>query len=165
MNEIRYLEHLPLTTLWLQDNPCTKEEDYRLKVISRLRHLEKLDNQEVTPQEKELAMKLYGPKQQEYRHQMEYQQHEYHRPEPYQQHKQEYIPQIYKQDYQDKYENRQKDESPKELPPKRSRWSNSPVDINPLHQVSKQLGENETYVYDEQTDQQVYEIRIINLID
>ena len=53
MNELEYLKNLPnLTVLWLWDNPCAEQADYRAQVISVLPNLVKLDNQPVGPEEK-----------------------------------------------------------------------------------------------------------------
>lgn len=53
INEIRYLQGLPnLKVLWLMDNPCAEQSDYRAFVIRNLPNLEKLDSNVVTAQEK-----------------------------------------------------------------------------------------------------------------
>ena len=41
--------------LWLSDNPCAKAADYRLQCIRQLPRLEKLDNVDVTPDERAAA--------------------------------------------------------------------------------------------------------------
>jgi Leucine-rich repeat (LRR) protein len=46
LTEVAYIKHLPfLKVLWLCGNPCADVDDYRLKVISVLEKLEKLDDQ------------------------------------------------------------------------------------------------------------------------
>jgi len=47
LDEIKYLEGLPLEVLWLTGNPCAENPDYRRFIISRLPNLKKLDNDEV----------------------------------------------------------------------------------------------------------------------
>ncbi|XP_068621719.1 dynein axonemal assembly factor 11 isoform X8 [Battus philenor] len=50
--EIRHLRHLPdLTSLWLDENPCTQHPEYRMTVLRNLPNLEKLDNVNVQPEE------------------------------------------------------------------------------------------------------------------
>ncbi|KAK2166937.1 hypothetical protein LSH36_33g04009 [Paralvinella palmiformis] len=45
LNEICYLKSLPkLRILWLADNPCAAEEQYRMTVLKHLPNLQKLDN-------------------------------------------------------------------------------------------------------------------------
>lgn len=46
-----------LQVLWLCDNPCAEEEDYRGKVIALLPNLTKLDNKDVSKDERENAFK------------------------------------------------------------------------------------------------------------
>eukprot|EP00466_Bigelowiella_natans_P011763 jgi/Bigna1/79406/fgenesh1_pg.62_\ len=46
LDEIKYLEGLPLEVLWLTGNPCAENPDYRRFIISRLPNLKKLDNDE-----------------------------------------------------------------------------------------------------------------------
>ncbi|XP_050673709.1 cilia- and flagella-associated protein 410 [Leptidea sinapis] len=56
--EIRHLKHLPdLTSLWLDENPCSRHPEYRLTVLRNLPHLEKLDNISVQPDEVQEAMR------------------------------------------------------------------------------------------------------------
>jgi hypothetical protein len=43
--------------LWLQDNPCATAENYREIVIHHLPNLVKLDNNIITPEEKQDAQK------------------------------------------------------------------------------------------------------------
>lgn len=53
INEIRYLQGLPnLKVLWLMDNPCADQTDYRAFIIRHLPNLEKLDSNAVTLEEK-----------------------------------------------------------------------------------------------------------------
>jgi len=45
LQEVRHLMNLTeLRTLWLSQNPCAEDPDYRIKVISMLPQLQKLDN-------------------------------------------------------------------------------------------------------------------------
>ncbi|CAG4965817.1 unnamed protein product [Colias eurytheme] len=56
--EIRHLRHLPdLTSLWLDENPCTLHPEYRMTVLRNLPNLEKLDNVAVHPEEVQEAMR------------------------------------------------------------------------------------------------------------
>eukprot|EP00826_Nyctotherus_ovalis_P042977 TRINITY_DN4492_c0_g3_i1.p1 TRINITY_DN4492_c0_g3~~TRINITY_DN4492_c0_g3_i1.p1 ORF type:complete len:258 (-),score=59.54 TRINITY_DN4492_c0_g3_i1:173-946(-) len=56
LSEIQYLASLRhLRVLWLWDNPCAEAADYRLHVIKALPQLVKLDNTEVTPEERQSA--------------------------------------------------------------------------------------------------------------
>ncbi|KAJ0170107.1 hypothetical protein K1T71_014035 [Dendrolimus kikuchii] len=58
LNEIRHLRHLPdLTSLWLDENPCTQHPEYRMTVLKNLPNLEKLDNVPVHPEEVQEAMR------------------------------------------------------------------------------------------------------------
>lgn len=55
--EIKYLQNLPhLKTLWLSENPCADHPNYRQYVLSVLPNLQKLDNKEVTAQERQSAL-------------------------------------------------------------------------------------------------------------
>lgn len=61
LSEIKYLTTLPnLQTLWLSDNPITKESNYRKLVIAMLPHLTKLDEVDITQQERDEATKFYN---------------------------------------------------------------------------------------------------------
>ena len=45
LNEVQFLKDLPkLKVLWLSDNPCSEEQDYRSTVLKNLPNIEKLDN-------------------------------------------------------------------------------------------------------------------------
>ncbi|XP_046974950.1 uncharacterized protein LOC124541148 isoform X1 [Vanessa cardui] len=56
--EIRHLRHLPdLTSLWLDENPCTLHPEYRMTVLRNLPNLEKLDNVVVQADEVQEAMR------------------------------------------------------------------------------------------------------------
>eukprot|EP00056_Hartaetosiga_gracilis_P000567 m.39031 g.39031 ORF g.39031 m.39031 type:complete len:232 (-) comp10258_c0_seq1:202-897(-) len=56
INEIGYLKELNrLTILWMSDNPVSKTDHYRLTLIRNLPKLEKLDNIDVTEEEREEA--------------------------------------------------------------------------------------------------------------
>ncbi|XP_045457594.1 uncharacterized protein LOC123667799 [Melitaea cinxia] len=56
--EIRHLRHLPdLTSLWLDENPCTLHPEYRMTVLRNLPNLEKLDNLVVQAEEVQEAMR------------------------------------------------------------------------------------------------------------
>ncbi|XP_063631521.1 uncharacterized protein LOC134802757 isoform X4 [Cydia splendana] len=58
LREIRHLRHLPaLTSLWLDENPCTHHPQYRLTVLRNLPRLEKLDNVAVQQEELEEAQR------------------------------------------------------------------------------------------------------------
>ncbi|XP_063370657.1 centrosomal protein of 72 kDa [Cydia amplana] len=58
LREIRHLRHLPaLTSLWLDENPCTHHPQYRLTVLRNLPRLEKLDNVDVQQEELEEAQR------------------------------------------------------------------------------------------------------------
>lgn len=55
--EIKYLQNLPhLRTLWLSENPCASHENYRKYTIKMLPNLMKLDNLDITSDEREAAM-------------------------------------------------------------------------------------------------------------
>jgi len=56
LDELRYLIDLPdLRILWLLDNPCSEQENYRAIVINTLPNIKKLDNNDVTAEERKLA--------------------------------------------------------------------------------------------------------------
>lgn len=58
LREIRHLIKLPsLKVLWLHDNPCATVDNYREIVIHHLPNLVKLDNNIITPEEKQDAQK------------------------------------------------------------------------------------------------------------
>ncbi|XP_028173615.1 cilia- and flagella-associated protein 410 isoform X2 [Ostrinia furnacalis] len=58
LGEIRHLRRLPaLTSLWLDENPCTTHPEYRMTVLRNLPNLEKLDNVPVHPEEVQEAMR------------------------------------------------------------------------------------------------------------
>ncbi|XP_075988217.1 uncharacterized protein LOC142984472 isoform X6 [Anticarsia gemmatalis] len=58
LSEIRHLRRLPdLTSLWLDENPCTQHPEYRMTVLRNLPNLEKLDNVPVQPDEVQEAMR------------------------------------------------------------------------------------------------------------
>ena len=58
--DVRDMLHLAplreLRVLWLSDNPCSEHPLYRLVAARLLPRLEKLDNKEVSPQEREEAL-------------------------------------------------------------------------------------------------------------
>lgn len=55
-SQLKYLQDLPnFRVIWLSDNPCTSQGDYRLKVLQILPNLYKIDEKEVTPEERQLA--------------------------------------------------------------------------------------------------------------
>lgn len=61
LSEIKYLTDLPaLQTLWLADNPITQEQNYRKIVIAMLPHLTKLDEVDISQQERDEATKFYN---------------------------------------------------------------------------------------------------------
>ena len=56
--EIGHLSALPkLRILWLAENPVAAQPGYRKIVIRTLRHLQKLDNQDITYEERQAACK------------------------------------------------------------------------------------------------------------
>ncbi|CAH0777718.1 unnamed protein product [Bemisia tabaci] len=56
LSDIIYLKSCPsLHCLWLDENPCAEHDNYRLTVIRNLPNLKKLDNVEITPDEKREA--------------------------------------------------------------------------------------------------------------
>lgn len=56
LSELRYLQHLPyLRILWLNENPCDQHPNYRQTVINMLPNLQKLDNKEITSEERARA--------------------------------------------------------------------------------------------------------------
>eukprot|EP00049_Salpingoeca_infusionum_P011971 m.211917 g.211917 ORF g.211917 m.211917 type:complete len:207 (-) comp15068_c1_seq2:1986-2606(-) len=56
INEIAYLMDLPaLSVLWLSGNPMSTYENYRATVIKALPRLTKLDNIEITPEERKAS--------------------------------------------------------------------------------------------------------------
>lgn len=58
LSEVQYLTSLKhLRVLWLWDNPCSQIPNYRPIVIKLLPYLAKLDNTEITPEEREAAAK------------------------------------------------------------------------------------------------------------
>jgi hypothetical protein len=59
LGEVYYLTKLPnLTTLWLSDNPCARDPNYRLFTVRCCPNLKQLDSIEVTPQERNDAQSL-----------------------------------------------------------------------------------------------------------
>lgn len=59
LSELRFLSNLSnLKTLWLLDNPCAEVKDYRKIVIKALPNISKLDNSEVTKEERESSMNV-----------------------------------------------------------------------------------------------------------
>ena len=60
--DVREILHLKscskLHTLWFKENYCSKLTDYRLYVIKNLPGLRKLDNEEITDEERKLAESL-----------------------------------------------------------------------------------------------------------
>jgi len=56
LSELQYLKKLKqLKVLWLWDNPCAEAANYRLLVIKTLPQLVKLDNTEITAEERQSA--------------------------------------------------------------------------------------------------------------
>lgn len=56
LEELRYLVDLPdLRILWLLDNPCSDQENYREIVIKTLPNIRKLDNNDVTSDERKIV--------------------------------------------------------------------------------------------------------------
>jgi len=59
LSELKYLQGLgSLKVLWLWDNPCAEQPRYRETVLAYLPNLVKLDNQAVSPEEKQAASKM-----------------------------------------------------------------------------------------------------------
>jgi hypothetical protein len=59
LGEVYYLTKLPnLTTLWLSDNPCAKDPNYRMFTVRCCPALRQLDSVEVSPQERQDAAML-----------------------------------------------------------------------------------------------------------
>jgi cilla- and flagella-associated protein len=57
LREVNYLAKLPnLKVLWLSQNPCADHPYYRQYVVKSLPNLIKLDNAEITPDERQAAM-------------------------------------------------------------------------------------------------------------
>ena len=60
LNELYYLRGLnSLQTLWLTDNPLFEKKDYRLFCIALLPQINKLDEVDITNDEKQLAKKMF----------------------------------------------------------------------------------------------------------
>lgn len=58
LSEILYLVNLPhLRILWLSENPCCSAPNYREYILQKLPNLTKLDNTDITEEEREIAMK------------------------------------------------------------------------------------------------------------
>ncbi|KAG2389508.1 hypothetical protein C9374_014068 [Naegleria lovaniensis] len=61
LSEIHFLKDLKaLRVLWLAGNPCADCENYRLKVIAYLDGLTKLDDDDISPEERELSKQFQG---------------------------------------------------------------------------------------------------------
>ena len=59
LTEIKQLKACKnLRVLWFSENPCSEHKDYRLYIIRHLPSLTKLDNMEVTSQERQQAMSM-----------------------------------------------------------------------------------------------------------
>lgn len=59
--ELQYLKKLPaLRSLWLSENPITSDPNYRMRVIHELPNLIKLDEADVTEEEKKKAIEFNG---------------------------------------------------------------------------------------------------------
>ena len=57
LREIKYLVDCHnLKTLWLKENPCAVSKNYRQYIIKHLTFLERLDNNEVTAEERQEAV-------------------------------------------------------------------------------------------------------------
>ena len=62
LEELRYLIDLQdLRILWLLDNPCSEQENYREIVINALPNIKKLDNNDVSNEERKLAEVIKRP--------------------------------------------------------------------------------------------------------
>ena len=84
LSEIYYLKDLPvLKNLWLSENPCCQQDNYRLKVIKYLPQLIKLDDIEVTNEERSRAQQLnwqIGPSANNYENANNFQNNQNNRP-------------------------------------------------------------------------------------
>jgi Leucine-rich repeat (LRR) protein len=59
LTEVQYLAHLQhLRVLWLSHNPCADHPYYRQYVIKMLPNLVKLDNSEISPEERQQAQSM-----------------------------------------------------------------------------------------------------------
>jgi Leucine-rich repeat len=59
ISNLLYLRQLPnLKNLWMMENPISSQANYRLLVVALLPHLEKLDNKEVTAEERAAARQV-----------------------------------------------------------------------------------------------------------
>lgn len=59
LSEVQNLTKLPnLTTLWLSDNPCSKDPYYRMFIVKCCASLRQLDSIEVSPQERAEAQQM-----------------------------------------------------------------------------------------------------------
>lgn len=57
--ELRHLQQLDcLEILWLEENPCADHPKYRAAVLAMLPRLKKLDNREVTEEDRQAARKV-----------------------------------------------------------------------------------------------------------
>ena len=57
--EVKYLENLDnLQTLWMDENPCADHPKYRYAIAAMLPRLKKLDNRDITEEERSIARKL-----------------------------------------------------------------------------------------------------------
>jgi hypothetical protein len=65
LTEVKYLQNLGnLRVLWLWDNPCAENSNYREYIIKTLPYLQKLDNTAITPEERQLSLKTNESHQQ-----------------------------------------------------------------------------------------------------
>lgn len=56
LEEIKHLTHLRnLQVLWLSENPVAKEKNYRMFCVKNLPTLIKLDDKNITPEERQMA--------------------------------------------------------------------------------------------------------------
>ena len=56
LDELKHLVHLPnLSVIWLTDNPIASLDNYRLRTIALLPQLRKLDETDISPEEREAA--------------------------------------------------------------------------------------------------------------
>jgi hypothetical protein len=61
LNQLKNLKECKdLKLIWIEDNPCTRIENYRLHIIKILPQLTKLDNIIITTEEREQADKMFS---------------------------------------------------------------------------------------------------------
>lgn len=67
LSEVTHLKNLPnLRILWLSENPCCTDPNYRAKVAAALPQLAKLDDIAISPQEREMGKNLIVEEERNY---------------------------------------------------------------------------------------------------